>query len=124
MRPAGESELGKAGWGKTTGPPARFSPPPYGGLPDGPPEPRTGPSDHETAPARIRESTLDQARYRDYVVDLREVGSPAREWLDRTRPTRFVGTNCPGPDFRIALGRSHDILIHVHRVEGARLRDR
>ncbi|WP_406335210.1 erythromycin esterase family protein [Streptomyces sp. NBC_00203] len=70
------------------------------------------------------ESTLDQVRYRDYVVDLRGVGSPAREWLDRTRPTRFVGTDYPGPDFRIALGRSHDILIHLHRVEAARLRDR
>jgi len=67
---------------------------------------------------------LDQVRYRDYFVDLRTVGSPAREWLDVKRPTRFVGTDYPGPAIDMALGRSHDVLIHLHRVEAARLRDR
>ncbi|MEV1064655.1 erythromycin esterase family protein [Streptomyces sp. NPDC050263] len=70
------------------------------------------------------EAVLDQVRYRDYVVDLRSVSAPAREWLDVVRPVRFIGTDHPGPEFRIALGRSHDVLIHLHRVEAALLRDR
>jgi erythromycin esterase len=70
------------------------------------------------------EGTLDRVGYRDYIVDLRKVGSPAREWLGQKRPTRLVGTDYPSPEFDIALGRSHDILIHLHRVEAARLRDR
>jgi erythromycin esterase len=67
---------------------------------------------------------LDQVRYRDYFVDLRTLGSPAREWLDVRRPTRFVGTDYPDLTLEMPLGRSFDILIHLHRVEAARLRDR
>ena len=66
----------------------------------------------------------ERVRYRDYVIDLRSVASPAPEWLDVKRTVRYVGTDCPGPDFHSALGRSHDVLIHLHRVEAARLRDR
>lgn len=70
------------------------------------------------------ERTLDRVRHRDYVLDLRSVGSPAHEWLGRARPTRSIGTAYPdGPD-DIALARSYDVLVHLHRVEAARLRDR
>ncbi|MBG0850737.1 erythromycin esterase family protein [Streptomyces spinoverrucosus] len=67
------------------------------------------------------ERTLDRVRYRDYVVDLRSVGAPAHDWLRRARPTRTVGTAYPDGPYDIALGRNHDVLIHLHRVEAARL---
>jgi erythromycin esterase len=70
------------------------------------------------------ERTLDRVRYRDYAVDLRTVGSPARAWLRQTRPTYRIGTAYPDGPHDVALARTHDILIHLHRVEAARLRDR
>lgn len=69
------------------------------------------------------ERTLDRVRYRDYVLDLRSVGTPAREWLHRARPTRSIGTAYPDGPHDIALARSHDVLIHLHEVRAARLRD-
>lgn len=70
------------------------------------------------------ERTLDRVRYRDYAVDLRTVGSPARTWLRQARPTYRIGTAYPDGPHDVALARTHDILIHLHRVEAARLRDR
>ncbi|MER6025881.1 erythromycin esterase family protein [Streptomyces sp. NPDC001851] len=70
------------------------------------------------------EATLDRVRLRDYLVDLRTLRSPARGWLERARPTRSIGTACPDGPYDIALARSHDVLIHLHRVAAARLRDR
>ncbi|WP_347235216.1 erythromycin esterase family protein [Streptomyces malaysiensis] len=70
------------------------------------------------------EQTLDRVHLRDYVVDLRSVGSPAREWLTRARPTRIIGTDYPDGPYDIALAPTHDVLIHLHRVTAARLRDR
>jgi len=70
------------------------------------------------------ERTLDRVRYDDYVVDLRSVGSPAREWLAQARPTRSIGTDYPDGPHGIALARTRDVLIHLHRVGAARLRDR
>ncbi|GAU66910.1 thiazole biosynthesis protein [Streptomyces sp. NBRC 110611] len=70
------------------------------------------------------ERTLDRVRYRDYAVDLRAVGAPARGWLAAARPTRSIGTDYPDGPYTVALGRSHDVLIHLHRVEAASLRDR
>ncbi|WKX06627.1 erythromycin esterase family protein [Streptomyces sp. NL15-2K] len=69
------------------------------------------------------ERTLDRVGHRDYILDLRSAGSPAREWLHRARPTRGIGTAYPDGPHDIALARSHDVLIHLHRVEAARLRD-
>ncbi|WP_432000831.1 erythromycin esterase family protein [Streptomyces sioyaensis] len=69
------------------------------------------------------ERTLDRVRYRNYAVDLRTVGSPARAWLAAARPTRSVGTAYPAGPYDIALGRSYDILIHLHHIAAARLRD-
>ncbi|UQA97849.1 erythromycin esterase family protein [Streptomyces halobius] len=68
------------------------------------------------------ERTLDRVRYRDYAVDLRTVGAPARGWLAAARPTRSIGTDYPDGPYAVALGRSHDVLIHLHRVEAAWLR--
>ncbi|MCT9078212.1 erythromycin esterase family protein [Streptomyces fulvoviolaceus] len=70
------------------------------------------------------ERTLDRVRLRDYVLDLRSVGSPAHEWLRQARPTRSIGTAYPDGPNDTALARSYDILVHLHRVEAARLRDR
>jgi erythromycin esterase len=70
------------------------------------------------------ERTLDRVRHRDYVVDLRSAPQPARSWLREARPTRSIGTAYPEPEHDIALARSHDVLIHLHRVEAAHLRDR
>jgi len=70
------------------------------------------------------EQTLDRVPHRDCVLDLCSAGSPAREWLRRARPTRSIGTDYPDGPYGIALVRTHDVLIHLHRVEAARLRDR
>ncbi len=70
------------------------------------------------------ERTLDRVRHRDYVLDLRTVGAPADDWLRRARPTRTIGTAYPDGPYDIALARTHDVLIHLHQVEAARLRDR
>ncbi|GAA2452882.1 erythromycin esterase family protein [Streptomyces glaucus] len=70
------------------------------------------------------EHTLDRVRHRDYLVDLRTVGSPARAWLRQARETRSIGTGYPDGPYDIALARTYDALIHLHRVEAARLRDR
>ncbi|WP_048579045.1 erythromycin esterase family protein [Streptomyces viridochromogenes] len=70
------------------------------------------------------ERTLDRVRHRDYVLDLRSVGAPAHDWLRRARPTRSIGTAYPDGPHDIALARSYDVLIHLHQVGAARLRDR
>ncbi|KNE83460.1 MULTISPECIES: erythromycin esterase family protein [Streptomyces] len=85
------------------------------------PEGRT--STQTVGPARpgSNEHLLDRVRHRDYTVDLRTVPAPARPWLLEPRPTRSFGTAYPDPESDIALARSHDILIHLHRVHAARL---
>ncbi|MFK0115578.1 erythromycin esterase family protein [Streptomyces sp. NPDC090994] len=70
------------------------------------------------------EHILDRVRHRDYLVDLRTVGPPAAAWLREARPTRSIGTDYPDGPYDIALARAHDVLIHLHEVEAARLRDR
>lgn len=69
------------------------------------------------------EYTLDRVRHRDYVLDLRTAPPAARAWLATARPTKNIGTAYPGPgvEYPIALGRSHDILVHLHQVGAARL---
>ncbi|MGW0765757.1 erythromycin esterase family protein [Streptomyces sp. NPDC002676] len=70
------------------------------------------------------EATLDRVRYDDYLVDLRSVAAPARSWLEQARPTRSIGTIYPVAPWDIALASGHDVLIHLHSVEAAQLRDR
>ncbi|MFJ6386581.1 erythromycin esterase family protein [Streptomyces sp. NPDC091972] len=76
------------------------------------------------AAAGSNERTLDRVRYRDYALDLRTVASPARAWLHGARPTYRIGTAYPDGPHEVALARTHDVLIHLHRVTAARLRDR
>lgn len=70
------------------------------------------------------ERTLDRVRYRDYVLDLRTAPPGADAWLRQARPTRSIGTAYPDGPHDMALARSYDVLVHLHRVEAATLRDR
>ncbi|MFI0976405.1 erythromycin esterase family protein [Streptomyces sp. NPDC021093] len=66
------------------------------------------------------ENTLDQVRYRDYYADLRKAPAAARNWLDISRPTYSVGTQYPNDKTpEIAIGRSYDVLVHLHTVREA-----
>ncbi|QNP74452.1 erythromycin esterase family protein [Streptomyces roseirectus] len=71
------------------------------------------------------EETLDRVRHRNYLLDLRTTGAPARGWLHTARPTRSIGTAYPdeGPS-DIALARAYDVLIHLREVAPAELRAR
>ncbi|MDF3146834.1 MULTISPECIES: erythromycin esterase family protein [unclassified Streptomyces] len=69
------------------------------------------------------ERILDRVRHRDYLLDLRTAPSPADAWLRQAHPTRSIGTAYPDGPHDIALARSYDVLIHLHRVEAATLRD-
>ncbi|OKK17414.1 erythromycin esterase [Streptomyces sp. CB00455] len=77
-----------------------------------------GPSEPGT-----NEHTLDRVRHRDYVLDLRTAPAAARSWLATARTTKSIGTEYPGPgaQYPVALGAAHDVLVHLHRVEAARL---
>ncbi|WP_330328725.1 erythromycin esterase family protein [Streptomyces sp. NBC_00536] len=71
------------------------------------------------------EYTLDEVRLRDYVLDLRNAPPAARDWLAMPRPTRHIGGAYPGPagpEARIALAASYDVLIHLHQVTAAHQR--
>ncbi|MFF6808667.1 erythromycin esterase family protein [Streptomyces sp. NPDC012403] len=74
------------------------------------------------APAGHNEHTLDRVRPRDFVIDLRTAPPAARTWLAAARPTRSYGLYWSPEDPHIALGRSYDILIHLHEVQAAHLR--
>ena len=73
------------------------------------------------AGAANNEHALDEVAPRDYLLDMRSALAAARAWLGEPRPTRSIGTAWPQPDRPIALGRTHDILIHLHRVRAAHL---
>ncbi|GAB2638036.1 erythromycin esterase family protein [Kribbella swartbergensis] len=74
-----------------------------------------------SAPPGNNEHTLDRVPYRDYLVDLRTLPAKTRDWLNVARPTRDIGTAYPFPDLPVKLGRTYDILIHLHRVTAAHL---
>ncbi|MFC4958744.1 erythromycin esterase family protein [Streptomyces mauvecolor] len=66
------------------------------------------------------EYTLDQVRYRDYYADLRKSPAAARSWLAVPRPTHSIGTRYPNDKTpEIAIGRTYDVLIHLHTVQAA-----
>ncbi|GAA4907999.1 erythromycin esterase family protein [Streptomyces coeruleoprunus] len=73
------------------------------------------------APEGHNEHTLDKVRLRDFVIDLRTAPTAARTWLDTARPTRSYGLYWSTDDPHTALGRSYDVLVHLHRVEAAHL---
>ncbi|MGW0366591.1 erythromycin esterase family protein [Streptomyces sp. NPDC002990] len=78
---------------------------------------------HTLGPAAqgSNEHLLDRVSRHDYVADLRTAPAAARSWLATARPTRSIGTAYPEPEHRIAPVRSHDVLIHLHRIRAARL---
>ncbi|MFI9230917.1 erythromycin esterase family protein [Streptomyces rimosus] len=69
------------------------------------------------------EHTLDRVRHRDYVVDLRNAPAAARTWLATPHTVKNIGATYPGiadaPQIR--LTDSHDVVIHLHRVQAARI---
>jgi erythromycin esterase len=67
------------------------------------------------------EYTLDKVPSRDYLLDMRGLAPQARAWLRESRPTRSIGTGWPESDKLISLGKTYDILIHLHHVRAARL---
>lgn len=67
------------------------------------------------------ESTLDRVGRVDFALDVRTAPGPARDWLAEARPTRQYAESFPAPDKRIALGRSFDVVVHVHRSTPSRL---
>jgi erythromycin esterase len=73
------------------------------------------------------EYTLDRVRPRDYIADLRNAPVPARSWLATPRATRSIGAAYLGPgpeagaEFPIALSRSYDLVVHLHKIDAAKL---
>ncbi|MEV8550779.1 erythromycin esterase family protein [Streptomyces glaucescens] len=69
------------------------------------------------------EHTLDRVRYRDFVVDLRDAPAAARAWLAVPRTVKNIGATYPGiadaPQIRLA--ETHDVVIHLQRVEAAHM---
>ncbi len=65
------------------------------------------------------EYTLGRVRHHDFFLDTRSAPAPARTWLDTGRPTRQIGTAYPCPLETVAIGRSFDLLFHLHRVQAA-----
>ncbi len=56
-----------------------------------------------------------------YLLDLRTVRGPARQWLAASRPTTEIGTVWPAPEAGTSLLMSSDLLVHFHHVDAARL---
>lgn len=72
------------------------------------------------APAGSNEHLLDQVPYRDFSLDLRTVGEPARGWLAEARLSRQIGTDYPpAAETPQSLARSADVLVHLHEVDAA-----
>ncbi len=74
------------------------------------------------APSGSNEDTLDKVRYEDFYLDVRTAPRAARTWLDTARPTRTIGTLFPVEPAAISLGRSYDVVVHLHDVRQADLR--
>ncbi|NLG60312.1 MAG: erythromycin esterase family protein [Gammaproteobacteria bacterium] len=72
----------------------------------------------DAAPPGSNEHTLDRPRQRDYILDMRTAPHSVRTWLSKPRPTYNIGAGWPDPvEYRIALGKAHDILIHLNDIE-------
>ncbi|RSN56093.1 erythromycin esterase [Amycolatopsis sp. WAC 04182] len=74
------------------------------------------------APSGSNEHALDQVRFEDFYLDVRTAPPSARAWLDTARPTRTIGTQFPVDPATVSLGRSYDVVIHLHDVRQAELR--
>ncbi|MEU9332972.1 erythromycin esterase family protein [Streptomyces sp. NPDC048290] len=77
----------------------------------------------DTGPAApdSNEHLLDRARPRDYYVDLRALTPhpAAGPWLATPRPTFVVPSSFTTERPPVAMSRSFDILIHLHRVNAS-----
>ncbi|MBN6054724.1 erythromycin esterase family protein, partial [Nonomuraea sp. RK-328] len=75
------------------------------------------------AGAEFNEYVLDQVRHRDFILDTRTAPRPARAWLAEARSSRLIGGGFWSPDqaTEVALGKSFDVLIHLHKVKAAAL---
>ncbi|MFF7730328.1 erythromycin esterase family protein [Streptomyces sp. NPDC008001] len=83
---------------------------------------RTKPVTLGPAAPGSNEHTLDRVAHRPaWLLDMRTAPPAARDWLAGARPTRNIGTAYPVPEYMTALGRSYDLLLHVHRVRAAEL---
>ncbi|KUF18165.1 erythromycin esterase family protein [Streptomyces silvensis] len=71
------------------------------------------------------EHTLDRVRYRDFVVDLRNTPATARAWLTAPHTVKNIGATYPGiaDAPQIQLAKTHDVVIHLQRVQAARMLD-
>ncbi|QIY56167.1 erythromycin esterase family protein [Streptomyces sp. RPA4-5] len=65
------------------------------------------------------EHTLDQVRYRDFYLDVRNAPAAARDWLNTARPTLSIGTQFPVKPRDVALAKDFDVLIHLSEVREA-----
>ncbi|GGS94764.1 erythromycin esterase family protein [Streptomyces cinerochromogenes] len=65
------------------------------------------------------EYTLDQVPYRDFYLDVRKTPAAARAWLNVARPTLGIGTQFPEKPRDLAIGKSFDVLIHLHEIREA-----
>ncbi|OLF08616.1 erythromycin esterase family protein [Actinophytocola xanthii] len=72
-------------------------------------------------PPNSNESTLDKVRRSDFVLDARAAPAVTRDWLAVARPTRQYAESFPDEDKSVALGRSFDVVVHVHRSTPSRL---
>ncbi|RSN01149.1 hypothetical protein DMB42_39860 [Nonomuraea sp. WAC 01424] len=70
------------------------------------------------AGADYNEYVLDQVRYRDFMLDTRTAPAAAKAWLSQARNTRLIGGGfwSPSQAVQAALGRSFDVVIHLHQV--------
>lgn len=78
-------------------------------FPAGPPEPDSN------------EYELNKVPHRAYLLDLRTVRPPARQWLEVARPTFDIGAVGPASTSDAALRPSSDLLIHLRHVGAAHL---
>ncbi|MFJ8329964.1 erythromycin esterase family protein [Streptomyces sp. NPDC094437] len=65
------------------------------------------------------EHFLNSVTPTDYYLDLRTAPAPTSTWLSTPRPIRNIGTAYPESPQKVALARSHDVVVHLQRVTGA-----
>ncbi|MEU3962409.1 erythromycin esterase family protein [Streptomyces buecherae] len=69
------------------------------------------------------ERTLRRVAQEDYYLDTRTAPRAARDWLIAAHPIRSIGASWPVPAYESTrLGRSYDIVLHLHRVTATHLR--
>jgi erythromycin esterase len=69
-------------------------------------------------PPENAERVLNEVRFPDYMLDMRTVDEPAREWLDEEHQVRYIVASYPfEPDnIDMSLGQTYSILIELRDV--------